>query len=159
MPRMPDDRIVQYILENRDRYSRKAIRDQLEAAGHDPWAIHAAFVAAEAEGQSGGPSRDLRGEAAMVVIAAYIGTYVAFALFSQRNFYGGVLAIFLLGGALLSLVIVALTPALQQVRSPEAAPALAIGLAVPLVILVGIAGLCIAAVNPFTPYSGGSPWP
>jgi len=62
----------------------------------------------------------------MVVIAAYIGTYVAFALFSQRNFYGGVLAIFLLGGALLSLVIVALTPALQQVRSPEAAPALAV---------------------------------
>ena len=148
---MPDDRILQYILENRDRYWDKAIREQLLAAGHDSDAVDEAFRAADAI-RHAGARVDLRGEAAVLVIGAYLGTYVVFALFSQREFYGNGLAIFLLGGALLSLLFVALTPALQRAQAGRVLPALAIGLAAPLVILAGVAGTCIASVNPFTPY-------
>lgn len=147
---MADERIVQYIVENRDRYSREALRQRLLEAGHDAAAVEAAFAAADAEGAKG--SMDLRGQAAALVIVGYVGTFLVFALFSQRQFYGAVLAAFLTGGALLSLLLVALTPALRRAPAGRVLPALAAGLVAPLIILVGLAGLCVASVDPFTPY-------
>lgn len=44
-----DPRIDEYIRQNRDRYTREAIRDQLIAAGHDPAAIDKALDEAWSE--------------------------------------------------------------------------------------------------------------
>lgn len=144
---MADERIVQYIVENRERYTEAALREQLVAAGHDPQVIDAAFRVAEAERHLT-RTVDLRRPAAGIAVLGYA---VAWLLFGVALTGGGpALAsagMLLLGGylglgLLLSLAVIAASGGLRRVDPDRLVVALVAGLAIPFVILFGLVGLC-----------------
>jgi len=147
------DELLRYIRENRERYTPEAMRAQLIAAGHALEDVDAAFRLVDDE-QSVGVTLDLRGRAIAIMVAGYVGTWLVFALFSNPNYQSAsglnvILAAFLFVGGLVSLPFIRLSGSLKSAQPDRVAGALAVGLAIPLIILVGLAGLCIATTDPF----------
>ena len=142
------DDLVRYIRENRERYTPEAMRAQLIAAGHALEDVDAAFRLLDAE-QPIASALDLRRRAALLMVAAYVGTLLVFALFARPGVPWQILAGFLVVGALVSLLFIGTSGSLRRAQPERIASALAIGLAIPFVILVALAGLCIASTDPF----------
>jgi len=139
------DRILQYILENRERYTRNAIRDQLLAAGHDAEAIDTAFRAADAVAQASG-TLDLRPRAAAIALVGYIVVWVLFGLYlGAVDLFAalGVLAVYLGVGLLVSLAVIYSSGGLRRATPERVVAALAASLVIPFVILFGLVGFCV----------------
>ena len=143
---MPDDTIVQYILANRERYTREALREQLVAAGHDEAAIDAGFRAADAIARAAG-RLDLRPRAAVIAAVGYGVGWLLFGLYlsagSGSSGVSGALALYLGLGLLISLAVISVSGGLRRADPTSVVTALAAGLVIPLVILVGLIGFCI----------------
>jgi hypothetical protein len=144
-----DEEIVAYIRSNRDRYTGQALRQQLLAAGHPAESVDAALAAEflpAADAQAG--TRDLRPPATLVMVVAYVVTFVAVTAMRAGASYvttlEALLAINLIVIGLISFVLVWRNKQLAA----GVAGALVVGLIVPFVLLVIVAGTCLA----LTPY-------
>lgn len=142
------DELVAYIRQNRDRYTREALRHQLVAAGNAPEAVDEAFRLVESE--EGGPRLDLRRRAVGITLVAYVLVWLVFGLLIG----GGpgimlILAVYFGVGLLISLVVLALWTGLKHAHPGRAASVLAAGLAIPIAILVGLLGFCVVNLGQF----------
>ena len=140
------NRLVDYIAANRSAFTDVALRDAAAAAGYPPEAIDAAFQRIAAP-PGAGPVRD---RARLIILGAYALVFLVLSAgMAANNSSGGIaiLAISLGLFLLLSLFMV-------RGRTNDAERLqLALGglLAVPLVLLVIIGGLCLATGLPLRP--------
>lgn len=140
------DRAVAWLHQYSERYTRDGLVASLQEQGYTGAEIEAALarVGAEAAG------RDLRGRGAAILSVAFIGTWLLVTLLAGSRWGGGSasLVAVILGIALgivylPSLVIVSNSDRLR--RGVEGA--LVAMLAVPFVLLVVIAGICVGTTN------------
>ncbi len=134
------DEIVDYIRKNRATYTKEAISKKLLEAGHTQFAIEAAFDVADRDVVPAGPDR--RRVVSGVIVVAYVATWVVFVALTPmaRYTYGLgaiILAIALTFAAIVSLLLIRGSRAL---RSGEY---LAWAVVISVVLLVGVAGLCV----------------
>ncbi len=134
------DEIVDYIRKNRSIYTKEAISKKLLEAGHDQAAIDAAFDVAEHGEPPAQPDR--RGAVSVVIVVAYVVTWVAFVALTPmaRSTYGVgaiILAIALTLAAIVSLLLI------RRSRALRSGEYLAWAVVISVVLLVGVAGLCV----------------
>jgi hypothetical protein len=139
-----------WIVEHHERYSPDGLGAQLLAAGYSDAEVAAARAEAERRLAGGAPRGDLRARAAAILIVAFLGTWgiLSWLLVAPReNTYGpiaaGILAMVLAFVALLSLAVISQSRGLKR----GAQGALVTILAVPFVLLVIVAGLCLATTG------------
>jgi len=139
------------------RLSLDVLAGQLRAAGYGNLEVDAAIQARQAELDAAlPPGTDLRRRASTVLIVVFLGTWLVITVASfvgkaSDYMYGtqGISA-----GVLALLLLVILLPALALVRRSGrlrrgSYGALAAVLAIPFVLLVIVAGSCVAMTNPF----------
>jgi len=150
--------ILDYLRANRDRYTPGALREQLLAVGHSPAAIDEAGQISDTEvrDELAKNSKDVRGITAVIALGAYLTAFGLFALFSNLRFgYGaialGALAVALFVAFLISLLVIFLMPRLRAAPRSNVRGALLVGLALPLVLLFVISGLCAVSTQAFGP--------
>lgn len=143
------DPLRAYVAENRDRYTRDAIRDRLLEAGYEPESVDAALAEAYAEPKT--PSavgRDRRWLAGAWVVILFLGTFVLFmATDMPQRTYGigpAVLGVLLTIGSMISLVVINANRDLAE----GITSGLLVGLLIPFIIAVAIAGLCVFTTAP-----------
>ena len=142
------DELLAYIRQNRGRYTSKALRDQLLAAGNSAEDVDEAFRLVESE--EGGPRLDLRRRAVSITIVAYVVVWLVFGLLiGPGGGVMGILAIYFGVGLLVSLVVLALWPRLRSAHPARVVSVLAAGLAIPFAILVGLLGFCVVNLQDF----------
>ena len=152
-PGMPHAEVVAtYVRANVRRYTRESITARLTTAGHSREAIEAAWATIDAEDASQG-RRDRRGAVATFIGGAYVITWLAVTvawLVADRGqvnsvvSVSGLFAAFLFLPGLIGFVSARRSRSLQRAR---------IGTAVaftfvPLLILVALAGTCVAIAPP-----------
>jgi hypothetical protein len=145
------DTIHDYIRDNRGRYTREAIRQQLLAAGHDAAAIDAAWAMVDAPDPDATVGERFWGRFWLYLIGANLVALLIVGLLSGLlgSLSGsgavllGVLAIALAIGALISWGIVATTQPTHLGRGT----AMTIGAFVPLLFAFLIGGACYALVG------------
>jgi heme A synthase len=146
------DPIVEYIRANRTSYTRDAMRDRLIDAGHDPAAVDAALEAdakaATARPPSSWVEQNLRLVTALLVVAAYVGMWIVFALLTNWDAPGYVTVTTWVFAAVLGLFgIVSLVYVGMTKRLTAGGEAAIVGaMIIPIVLLLILAGLCV----PFT---------
>ena len=146
------DPIVEYIRANRTSYTRDAMRDRLIDAGHDPAAVDAALEAdakaATALPPSSWVEQNLRLVTALLVVAAYVGMWIVFALLTNWDAPGYVTVTTWVFSAVLGLFgIVSLVYVGMTKRLTAGGEAAIVGaMIIPIVLLLILAGLCV----PFT---------
>jgi len=142
-----------YFLAGAERYTPAALRQAASEAGFSAAEIDDAYARATSRQRDEELARPLRRRARWVVLAAYGLVYAVFfvAFLGYENRYGA---------ATISLIVltvvlgVALLISIQWVRGrrPTAERlqgAMVTMLSLPLVLLVSVAGLCIATTRPF----------
>jgi hypothetical protein len=134
------DEIVEYIRRNRATYTKEALTQKLLEAGHSQFAIDAAFAAAERGETAPGPDR--RAPVAILIVVAYVATWlalVALTPMATRTYGIGpfILAVTLTVAALFSLWLIAASRALRSGQY------LAWAAVISVAMLVGVAGLCV----------------
>jgi hypothetical protein len=148
------DRIAslsEYFVANADRYVPGALRQAASDAGFNPGEIEEAYSRAATRHRDE-LSRPIRSRARWIVIVAYGLVYLAFAIafLTFRNRIGG-------GPIALVFLTIALGIALWisfawvNRRRPSAAQlpgAMLVMLALPMVLLIAVAGLCVASTGP-----------
>lgn len=149
-----DPRIADYIRDNRRRYTREAIRQQLLDAGHDPGAIDATWAALEAPDADQVAGEGFWGRFWIMLIGINVGVFLLVGLVtgmlgaaSSAAFLLAVLAVVLAIGALIAWGIVAATRPTQLGRTT----ALVIGAVIPLGVALLIGGTCYALVGAVGP--------
>lgn len=134
------DPIVEYIRQNRATYTKEALTQKLLEAGHSQLAIDAAFAAADRGETPAGPDR--RTPVSIIVIVAYAATWLGFVALTPmvRLTYG--LGPLILGVTLAIAVAISLwlVAASRALRSGQY---LAWAAVISVVMLVGVAGLCV----------------
>jgi len=151
-----NDRVAslsEYFLAGAERYTPAALRQAASEAGFSAAEIDDAYARATSRQRDEELARPLRRRARWVVLAAYGLVYAVFfvAFLGYENRYGA---------ATISLIVltvvlgVALLISIQWVRGrrPTAERlqgAMVTMLSLPLVLLVSVAGLCIATTRPF----------
>ena len=152
-PEPPRDRLEAYLRSNAGRYTREALTARAIAAGHAPDAVDAAWAVVDAEDAAEG-RRDRRATVARVIGGAYVLTWLGVTLAWLSSNIGSpgsvatvsiVFAVFLFLPGILGYTFARRSRLLQR-SGPWTAVAYA---TVPLVILVALAGSCIAIVPPF----------
>lgn len=145
-----DPRIADFIRDNRRRYTREAIRQQLIEAGHDPAAIDATWAALDAPDPDATAGEGfwsrfwlfLLGLNGAVFLLVFLTTGMV------NNFVlAVVLAIALIIGALMAWGVVAATGPTKLGRTT----AMVIGGVIPLVFALLIGGSCYALVGAIGP--------
>ena len=144
-----------WIAGHRHLYNRAALDERLAEVGYSPAEISAAWMEVEspsADIAGGTNAPDLRTKAAAILMLGFFGTWGVMTLIlvmpnGSYTDYGG-LASLILGGilgvvALVSLIAIAASGRLRS----GAEGALAAILTVPFVLLVIVAGLCVATTN------------
>jgi hypothetical protein len=142
------DAIRDYILANRDRYTREAIREQLTAAGHSP--DHVDRTWEELAASQPRPSR-LNGVAVfalvLLVIGAAVGAFGAFLVTSFNYVIArGPAGFFLLYAVLYLGIGVAIVWVASRIRASENVQ-LVIGVLLIPVYIALLLGTCLAAAN------------
>jgi len=157
-----DPDLIRYVRENRDRYTDDAIREQLLQAGHSPEEVGVAFTAADgAAPVSGGAAARSRGSwsatlrrplfwVALIATGVFLfGTALLFPVWIVNVIDPGASTRVRVAGAFIS-SIVGLAVAAWVARSRNVDPAIARGAAtafaillIPLVIWIGVLGLCL----------------
>ena len=148
---------LNWLREQDPRLSLDALAGQLRAAGYGNLEVDAAIRARQAELDAAlPPGTDLRRRAATVLIIAFLGTWLVITIASlvraaNSDMYN---AQWIYAGILAFLLLVILLPALAVVRGSGrlrrgSYGALAAVLAIPFVLLVVVAGSCVALTNPF----------
>ncbi|HLE89410.1 MAG TPA: hypothetical protein VI733_05100 [Candidatus Limnocylindria bacterium] len=100
-----DNPIDDYIRQNRERYTREAIREALIAGGHEPAAVEEALqrIGAQTTDEGAARSRTARALRRVTVILFVVGGLVGLGGFAiGGSYFGGSLPVFLLayfGGA------------------------------------------------------------
>jgi hypothetical protein len=141
-----------YFLAGAERYTPEALIQAAMESGFSSEEIeeaHGRAIERQRDEERAGP---IRRRGRRIVLAAYGLVYAGFAILFLTvayRFGAGIIALILLGIVLL----VALSISLAWVRSrhpseSEAGGALAAMLAVPFVLLVAVAGLCVAGTTP-----------
>lgn len=152
LPAPPPDDLAGYVRANAGRYTREAITRRLADAGHSEEGIAAAWTAVDAEDAREG-RRDRRGAVSALIGGAYVVTWLAVTaawLVSTPGQAGsvalvsGVFAAFLVLPGLLGFLLARRSGRLQRARLGTA---VAFAL-VPLLILVALAGTCLAIAPP-----------
>jgi len=149
------DRIAslsEYFAAGADRYTPEALRRAASESGFSPDEIEQAYARADERRRADDLARPVRQRARRIVLAAYGLVYVAFAVpfLTFANRYGaGVIALIVLTVVLGIAYWISVTwvnrrrPTAEQVEG-----ALVTMLAVPLFLLVAVAGLCVASTGP-----------
>ena len=146
-----------WLREQDPRLSLDALAGQLRAAGYGELEVNAAIQARQAELDAAlPPGSDLRRRASTVLIVAFLGTWLVITIASlvgaaSNDMYG---VLWIYAGILAFLLLVILLPSLAIVRGSGrlrrgSYGALAAVLAIPFVLLVIVAGTCVAFTNPF----------
>ena len=136
------------------RLSLDALAGQLRAAGYGNLEVDAAIRTRQAELDAAlPPGTDLRSRAATVLMVAFLGTWLVITIASFVNHAGNDL-IGISAGIFAMLLLIILAPTLAVVRSSGrlrhgSYGMLAAILAIPFVLLVIVAGTCVALTNPF----------
>ena len=145
-----DPRIADFIRDNRRRYTREAIRQQLIEAGHDPAAIDATWAALDAPDPDATAGEGfwsrfwlfLLGLNGTIFLLVFLSTGMV------NNFVLAVVfAIALIIGALMAWGVVAATGPAKLGRTT----AMVIGGVIPLIFAVLIGGTCYALVGAIGP--------
>jgi hypothetical protein len=137
----------EYFFAHGDRFTPEALRRAAADAGFSPEEIEAAADRATARQRTDDVARPLRRQARWIVIGAYGIVWVLFAavyltqpvLYNAGLFFQGVLTVALL-------IALALSLAWLRRRRPDpgnAWRAMVVFLVVPVILLIGIAGLCL----------------
>lgn len=148
--------LVQYFLRNEGRYTPEALRGAASAAGYSAEDIAAAWSQSQIGLEGRASSGRFANPARLIVLALYLATFVllvAFSTMSERTYGVGppILAVALLVTGAISLARVGQT----RLVSKDPLLALAGMLAVPFVLLVIVAGLCVLTTSPrFFPAAG-----
>jgi hypothetical protein len=152
LPAPPPDDVTGYVRQNARRYTREAVTARLAAAGHSPEEVAAAWATVDAEDATEG-RRDRRGAVSALIGGAYVLTWLGVTaawLVSEPGqatsvaLVSGLLAAFLFLPGLIGFVLARRSRRLQRARMGTA---VAFAL-VPLLILVALAGSCLAIVPP-----------
>jgi len=146
-----DPKLVDYILANRGRYTREAIRQRLIEAGHDPAEVDRAWVALTTPDRDATAGPGFWRRFWLYLIGANVAIFLLVGLLTgilATIGQGGVVvavvfAIVLAIGALISWAIVAATRPSEMRRGT----AVAIGATIPLVFAVLIGGGCYALIG------------
>ena len=149
------DRLSAYFVEQGDRYTVEALRTAAADAGFTPEEIEAAAALVATRRQNAEAARPLRTRARWIVLVAYGLVYAALAvaLLQAPNLdnYGMgefslIVLTFLLGIALL----ISIVWVNRRGRSPARLEgAMLAMLVLPMILLLGVAGLCVATTRPF----------
>lgn len=133
-----------FIQQHRDTYTREAIVDQLRMGGYTAEVIDEAYRLEFAEpAPPVAPAADLRGRAAMILIAVFLLTWIVIGSGSAATTYG--LGPWILGVALLLIGLASLIGIANSGRLRKGAEgALVTILAAPFVLLFIVAGICVA---------------
>ena len=145
-----DPRIADYIRENRRRYTREAMRQQLIDAGHDPAEIDATWAALDTPDADDTAGEGFWGRFALIVIGLNLAVFVIVVLATgmlSSPVVAVVLGVVLAIGALIAWAIVAATGPAQMGRTT----AMVVGTAVPLLFALLIGGSCYALVGAIGP--------
>ena len=150
-----DMRIADYIHANRERYTREAVTQQLEQAGHDRQAIDAAWREIEAEG----PPAETKGKnlSLYVWILYWLGAGMIAALIVIEFVGAGAGFVGFFAGWLIAYLLLAYVPAraVARARPTGTGGVLAVIVGVPvLVILIG-GGICVGTIAFFAAGLGG----
>ena len=152
-PPTPTADIAAYLRANSTRYTREALDQKLLAAGHPPDAIADAWAAFAAEDAASG-RRDRRGQTAAIIGGAYLVTWllvVGLAIlpsdsggFASATLLAGILAVSLFVPGFIAVILARST---GWLRRAGVGRVVAFSF-VPLLILLALAGTCVAAVRP-----------
>jgi len=138
-----------YFLRNENSYTKEALQAAAETAGHAPDDIAAAWERSQVGVAGKTSSTRFVNAARLIVVGLYLGTFLLLVFgtdISERTYTIGppILGVLMLFLGLLSLVLVGRT----RMVSKEPLLALAGMLAVPFVMLVIVAGLCLSTTTP-----------
>lgn len=145
-----DPRIADFIRDNRQRYTREVIRQQLIEAGHDPAEIDATWAALDAPDPDATAGEGFWGRFALFLVGLNVAVFLlVFLATSMVNSFvlAVVLAVALSIGALIAWGVVAATGPAQMGRTT----AMVIGGVIPLVFALLIGGSCYALVGAVGP--------
>lgn len=142
----PDERIrglARYLADNAERFTPEALRQAAMEAGYTPDEIEGASARVRAAAVVG----PIRTRARWIVLGAYAVVWLLFAAVYLTRSYAYGTGIVLQGVLTISLLI-ALGLALLWLRSRRPDPsdpgrAIAVFLVVPVILLIGVAGLCV----------------
>ena len=137
-------RLAAYFTANRGRYTDEALEASARAAGHSDETIKAAFERARADAIAA-PVRD---RARRIVLWAYVVTFIALTAGMAVNNGPGLLAS---AGILLVSMLIGFALSRAMIRSAGPQAAIAAILAGPVIVLVIVAGLCVATGLPLAP--------
>jgi hypothetical protein len=142
--------IVDYVRANRGQYTREAIREALVAAGHAPEEVDGVL---DEEFRLPSESIDVRRYGLLILAIAYVLGAVVIGLvwdgsaktFSAIDFLGAFTAglIFLLPALLVGIVVILIVNR-KRVSRAQAMRSLLVGLAVPMVVLLAMTGICVS---------------
>jgi len=146
-----------YLWSNRDKYTEAALASAAEAAGYAPEEVAAAAQVVATRRADEAAARPVRARARRYVLVAYGLTWLIFAFLFLRpeppdsGFYRGSGPAAL--GVLAFMLFITLLLALAWVgrgrpSAAQAEGALGVMLAVPFVLLVIVAGLCVTTTRP-----------
>jgi hypothetical protein len=144
-----DPRIVDYIRDNRRRYTREAIFQQLIDAGYTPEAIQATWAALETPDPDATVGEGFWSRFWVYLIGANVVVFLGVVLLTGMHGSGGgpilavILGIALAIGGLIAWAIVAATGPAKMGRGT----ALAVGTIIPLAFALLIGGSCYALVG------------
>jgi len=145
-----DPRIADFIRDNRQRYTREAIRQQLIEAGHDPVEIEATWAALDAPDPDATAGEGFWGRFWLFLAGLNIGVFLLVFLLTgmwNSSVLAVVFAIALIIGALMAWGTVAATGPAKLGRTT----ALVIGGVIPLVFALLIGGSCYALAGAIPP--------
>ena len=145
-----DPRIADFIRDNRQRYTREVIRQQLIEAGHDPAEVDATWAALDAPDPDATAGEGFWGRFGLFVVglnaAVFLLVFLSTGLANSFEL-AVILAVALSIGALIAWALVAATGPAQMGRTT----AMVVGGAIPLVFALLIGGSCYALVGAFGP--------
>ena len=146
--------LVAYLVAQGERFTPGALGHAAAEAGYTPTEIDAAMELAEVRRQADTAARPVRARARWLVLAAYALTYLAFAVGflsgpKQNDPYGiAVVALAVLTGVLgLALLISILWVNRRRVAASQLQGAMVALVALPFVLLVAVAGLCVVTTS------------
>ena len=144
--------LSEYFVAGSERYTPEALRQAAGESGFNPAEIDEAYDRATKRQRVEELSRPIRRRARWIIVAAYGLVYAALALafLGSENRYGGAtIALAILTVVLLVALLISNAFLNRRTAAGSLERALMTMLAVPLVLLVVVAGLCIATTNPF----------
>jgi hypothetical protein len=146
------ERATAWLREHDATFHAAVLRQRLREQGYEEPEIDAALAIRRAEIEASSPvGADLRGRAAAILIVAFLATWGAIALILTRPVGGGLqfggAAATILGMVLAPLLLVSLIGVARSGRLRRGSEGALALLAIPFVLLVIVAGLCVVTTN------------